>query len=245
MFFIISELNMKAFDREKLKDAIYDSVRRVYNAQNSNVDLYRNTVDCFSASIDALAQGISLDGWLEQERDRQIQKTKQNAIGSLHEEIMGSIDGVENLCVGNVFDILSNELNIIAEVKNKHNTTKGNHKVQIYRDLAAKLAEPKYDRFTAYYVEVLPKNGQSYNEPFIPSDNILKRRMPKREDIRVIDGYSFYALLTGHRDALEELYNELPYIVAEIFSELGGEDIDPNLVVNSDIFSNLFDKVYN
>ena len=245
MFFIISELGMQAFNREKLKDAIYCSVRRVYDAQNSEVDLYRNTVDCFSASIDALAQGISLDEWLKQERDRQIQKTKQNAIGSLHEEIIGSIDGVENLPVGNVFDILSDDLGIIAEVKNKHNTTKGNHKTQIYRDLEAKLAEPEYNGFTAYYVEILPKNGHSYNIPFTPSDNILKRRMVEREDIRVIDGYSFYELLTGHCDALEELYNELPYIVAEIFSELSGEDVNPDLVVDSDMFTDLFDKVYN
>ncbi|TOM78818.1 Eco47II family restriction endonuclease, partial [Vibrio parahaemolyticus] len=70
---------MKAFDRELLKGAIRTSVRRVYEAQISDLDLYRNTLDCFSASIDSVVQGISLDEWMIQERERQVQKTKQNA----------------------------------------------------------------------------------------------------------------------------------------------------------------------
>lgn len=250
MFFIISELGMQTFDREKIKAAIYGSIRRVYDAQHSKVDLYRNTVDCFSASIDALAQGISLDEWLEQERNRQIQKTKQNAIGTLHEQVMGTIDGVENLPVGNVFDIRVNGKKIIAEVKNKHNTTKGNHKIQIYRDLEAKLADPEYDEFTAYYVEVLPKNGHSYNAPFTPSDNVSGGNAAEREDIRVIDGRSFYALLTDNEKAIDELFQVLPEISAEILTEIKKEDdadaecIDSTSVTDSKSFGNIFDKVY-
>lgn len=234
---------MLAFNRVALKNSIRTNVKRVYQAQNAEVDLYRNTVDCFSASIDSVIQGISIEDWLIQERERQIQKTKQNAIGSLHEDIMGSIPGVTSLPVGNLIDIVSDRLRLVAEVKNKHNTTKGNHKVQIYRDLAQAIsARPGY---TGYYVEILPKDQGRYNHPFSPSDNQTSTRLPIREDIRVIDGKSFYALLTGREDAILELYLELPTIVAEIINEEFGTLLTAHTVLNSESFMTSFNKAYN
>lgn len=240
--FYIRRLVMISFDRNRLKDAVRSSVRRVYEAQIDAPDLYRNTLDCFSAAIDSVAQGISLDDWVKQERERQVQKTKQNAIGSLHEEVMGSIEGVVNLPVGNLIDIISNEKRILAEVKNKHNTTKGNHKVSIYRDLAQAIEQnPGY---TGYYVEVLPKNCAVYNEPFTPSDNQTGQRLAEREDIRRIDGRSFYALLTGNPRAIDELYQELPSLVAEIINEEFGTSLTSDAVSASTAFDINFTKAY-
>ncbi len=232
---------MVSFDRLNLKKAIENSVVRMYEAQTVEVDLYRNTLDCFSASIDALMQKITMEEWLKQEKERQIQKTKQNAIGSLHEDIMGSIDGVQKL--PNFVDIICHDKKIIAEVKNKHNTTKGNHKVQIYRDLSQKIKELN-NGYTGYYVEVLPKGGKSYNLPFTPSDNQTKSNLPKRDDIRVIDGKSFYTLLTGNENALNELYENLPLIVSEIIKEKFNIDLPTDTVVNSKLFKENFTKVY-
>ena len=233
---------MKAFQRDSVKLAIKNSVKRVYEAQHNDLDLYRNTLDCFSSSIDSVVQGISLDEWMIQEKARQVQKTKQNAIGSLHEEVMGSIDGVENLLVGNLIDIISEKHNLIAEIKNKHNTTKGNHKTAIYHDLSKAIQN--YPGKTGYYVEVLPKNQNKYNHPFTPSDNKTKKRLPVREDIRVIDGASFYELLTGHENALLELYKELPAIVAEIINETFGENLESKKVIESEAFLYNFSKAY-
>lgn len=233
---------MESFNRESLKQAIRNTVNRLYNAQTQDLNLYRNTLDCFSASLDALVQNISMDDWLLQEKERQVQKTKQNAIGSLHEDILGSIDNVESLPVGQLIDIISDDKKIIAEVKNKHNTTKGNHKVQIYRDLAQKLKE--LDGYTGYYVEILPKGAKAYNVPFCPSDNQTKSKLSSREDIRVIDGKSFYALLTGNTNALEELYENLPLLVSEIISEEFQQQLDPSKVTESNLFRTNFTKAY-
>lgn len=234
---------METFDREELKAAIIDSVVRLYDAQLTDLDIYRNTLDCFSASIDALIQNIPMEQWLAQERNRQIQKTKQNTIGTLHEEIMGSIAGVDNLAVGNLIDIICHEKKLIAEVKNKHNTTKGNHKVQIYRDIANKLEGlPGY---TGYYVEILPKGRKAYNKAFTPSDNQIHAKLPEREDIRVIDGKTFYSLLTGSDDAIEELYSNLPTIVTEIIKEQFDVDLDPEKIMGSELFSEVFTRAYN
>lgn len=242
MCFFKCEVVMDAFDRISLKRAIKASVCRVYRAQMQDLDLYRNTLDCFSAAIDAVVQGISLDDWLVQEKERQVQKTKQNAIGSLHEEVMGSIDGVENLPVGNLIDIECASKHLVAEVKNKYNTTKGNHKVSVYRDLAQALSTRA--GYTAYYVEVLPKNGESYNVPFTPSDNQTKQRLASREDIRRIDGKSFYELLTGSPGAINELYRELPVLVTEIIFEEFDVRLSLNSVTSSEIFNINFNKAY-
>jgi len=234
---------MKAFKKNDLKEAIRNTVKRLYEAQANEPDLYRNTLDCFSASLDALVQDISVDDWLIQEKERQIQKTKQNAIGSLHEDILGSIEGVVNLTVGNLIDIVSDDKKIIAEVKNKHNTTKGNHKVQIYRDLA-KAIDEIYLGYIGYYVEILPKGAKSYDETFTPSDNQTSSRLVEREDIRRIDGRTFYALLTGNENALDELYDYLPRIVSEIIEEEYSVTLDSSKVTDSKLFTKIFIKAY-
>lgn len=233
---------MSVFDKEELKAAIRGSVSRIYNAQNAGLDLYRNTLDCFSAVIDSLAQGITLDDWMIQEKERQIQKTKQNAIGDIHEEIMGSIKGVDKLPNGNLIDIKSDSKKIVAEIKNKHNTTKGNHKVAIYDDL--ELALDRNPDYTAYYVEILPKGQASYNEPFTPSDNKTKTSRLENDRIRRVDGRTFYALLTGHDNAIDELYRILPIVVSEILNEDFSMELDPKIITESHSFYHNFNKAY-
>lgn len=72
-----------------------------------------------------------------------------------------------------------------------------------------------YARYTGYYVEIIPKNKKRYDKPFTPSDNIgLKRQ--KNDRIRIIDGYSFYEIASGKKDALLSLYQVLPLVVARI-----------------------------
>ncbi|MFG0737364.1 Eco47II family restriction endonuclease [Proteus terrae] len=233
---------MENFNRDNLKLAITESIIRVYEAQICELNLYRNTLDCFASSIDAVVQNITMEQWLLQEKERQIQKTKQNAIGTLHEEIIGSLSNVENLPVGNLIDIVSHDLRIIAEVKNKHNTTKGNHKIQIYRDLSKALE--RYVGYTAYYVEILPRGRKRYNTHFTPSDNQTHSQAPARDDIKIIDGLSFYALLTGSENALREIYNELPLLTAEIINEKFGTQLNATRVIESQLFSLNYTKAY-
>lgn len=45
-------------------------------------EIFANVIDPFSATFDAMRQGVSLDEWLEQEKSRQIQKTLQNYVNS-------------------------------------------------------------------------------------------------------------------------------------------------------------------
>jgi hypothetical protein len=239
---------MNTFKRDAVKKAIKPIVELVATVEEEHTeeDLTTNTLDCFGSLIDSATQQISINAWKQQEKSRQIQKTKQNAIGNMHERILSTIDGVQQLPVGNVCDIRCDRLKIIAEVKNKWNTTKGNHKVQIYNDLSNRIE--KLNGYTGYYVEILPKNGKSYNEPFTPSNNLTHRQTIERNDIRKIDGRTFYGLLTGNEKALDELYMMMPCLVAEILNEKDREKYDTNFIErtikSSDDFINLYHSVY-
>lgn len=239
---------MDIFNRDAVKAAIKPVVTLVASVEKQHTDqmLTKNTLDCFGALLDSATQQISIAEWKKQEKSRQVQKTKQNAIGDMHEIILATLDGVERLPVGNIYDIRCDRLKVIAEVKNKWNTTKGNHKIQIYHDLAKGLMSKR--GYIAYYVEILPKNGKSYNEPFVPSDNRTSSAVVPRNDIRKIDGRSFYKLITGDATALDKLYLMLPSILGEILSEFDGAIYNKaaieNAITGSKEFKNIYNKIY-
>lgn len=221
---------------------LFSKVEEVINLTKVAVDmcdknLYKNAIDPFSAIFDALMQGISLTQWIKQERSRQIQKTMQNAVGEFHQKILGCVKGWKDMGTGNVFDLLNSDKKIIAEVKNKFNTTKGNHKVAIYDDLESQLKN-KYKGYTAYYVEIIPQNRKEYNDPFMPSDNKTKTRRAKNEKIRRIDGNSFYFYATREKNALRMLYNTLPMVIGAIL------DKNHKYLTEDKFFEELFGKAY-
>lgn len=221
---------------------LYMEVWRVINvAKKANFEsernFYSNVIDPFSALFDACYQGISLDDWIKQEKSRQIQKTMQNSLGAFHQEILGAMKGWRSLGNGKVFDIANDEKKIIAEVKNKYNTTKGNHKVAIYDDLKSQLKD-KYLGYTAFYIEVIPKNKKTYNKPFTPSDNKKKKRRPSNKNIRVIDGKSFYEIASNDPNGLKKIYETLPIIISDILGK------SPKNIRKDSSFKNLFNKAY-
>ncbi len=238
---------MKAFNREKLKTSLKQKVITAHVKRNSPPDLYSNTLDCFSAVIDATLLSKPLEYWRENvEEPRQTQKSIQNIVGELHEVVLGTVSGYENLNVGKVIDLVSHEYKVIAEIKNKFNTTKGNHKVELYDAIKSQL-DDKYQNYVGYYVEILPpSNCKKYDKPFTPSDNKIKdksnKNRPLNPNIRIIDGRSFYEKVTGFSDAIDELYNELPSILKEILQEY-----DPNLTfpdLGEELRNEMFSKAF-
>ena len=224
---------MSTFDRNKLKGVLLPIVKSAYDSQDSSADLRRNTLDVFSASLESALKGITFEEWLEQEKKRQIQKT------------LATLDDIEDLGVGKVLDLKSVKKKFIAEIKNKHNTTKGNHKVQIYNDMEKVLKNMPVGT-TGYYVEILPKNGKAYDIPFTPSDNTeedkSKKRKTSNELIRQIDGKSFYTKVTGNKNALRELYLLIPEIVVEIIKEEYKIDRKASDFIKEDEFNTVYGK---
>jgi len=220
--------------REEVKTVLSVAQMAVSDAEQK---LYSNTIDPFSALFDAQYQQRTLSEWLQQEKVRQIQKRLQNAIGRFHQAILGHVPGWRDLGTGGIIDLKHARRKIIAEIKNKHNTTKGNHRKVIYDDLEGFL-NTDCQGYVAYYVEIIPKTRTPYNKPFTPPDNETGLPRPKNDAIRIIDGYSFYALATGRKNALGELYAILPKVIAEITEK------DHTEITADPLYTNLFKKAY-
>ncbi len=180
---------------------------------DANKTLHKNIIDPFSAIFEASFHKISLTQWIEMEKARQIQKSFQNEIGNFHQKVLGKINGWSNLETGKVLDIINHKLKIVAEIKNKFNTTKGNHKTMIYDDIEHEITK-NYPSYTGYYVSIIDK--KQFNQPFTPSDNKTKMKRPKNEKIRNADGATFYQIATGQENAIADLYHILPYILSDI-----------------------------
>lgn len=207
---------LKFISDKDLIDAV-DRVVRIINSAEKDAEkhLHKNVIDPFSALFHGVTSAITYQEWIEQEKARQSQKTMQNAIGDFHQEILGAITGWEDLGVGHGLDVINKKMKIIAEIKNKFNTTKGNHKVEVYDAIKSKLKTSECNGFTGYYVEIIPQSRGVYNKPFTPSDNKTKKRRPVDKNIRVIDGVSFYALATGRKYALQELFEALSVVLVD------------------------------
>lgn len=182
-------------------------------------DFQNNVIDPFSSLFDAAISEVDHETWMNSEMVRQCQKTLTNHIGNLHQKILGSVVGWEDLGTGAVVDLVCRNEKIIAEVKNKHNTVTGGKLVDQYKSLE-RLVTPKashYKGYTSYFVNIIPKKPHRFDTTFEPSDKDTGMKCPRNEQIRVIDGASFYALVTGRDNAIEELYEALPNIIEDIY----------------------------
>lgn len=193
--------------------------------------MHSNTIDPFSALFDAAKQNITLSEWLDQEKSRQVQKTLQNAIGMFHQDILGSIQGWESLPTGGIIDVKNDHEKIVAEIKNKHNTTNSSSAEALYDHLSNVLHNP-YKGYTAYHVQIIPKSRMKYNKPYVPSGKQLNQK------IRVIDGKSFYHMASGYENALKLLYMALPKVISNILQR------PTDNVTKDKLFIELFEKAY-
>ena len=204
---------------EKLINAVKFLINKAILAQNSSEENFeKNVIDPFSALFQIAGLNIDYDAWIVNEKTRQAQKTLQNHIGDFHQVILGSIAGWQNLKTGSIVDLISEEHQILAEVKNKHNTVKGSDLAGLYKSLES-LVMPKsskYKGYTAYYVSIIPRKPDAYNKPFVPSDKEKGEKCAENEKIRMIDGASFYSLVTGEEAALKNLFDVLPSVIEQI-----------------------------
>jgi hypothetical protein len=209
----ITDNNLKTGVREVI-------TKGLAGIDKSDKSFYRNGIDPFSALFDAACQGITLEQWLNLERKRQAQKTLQNALGNFHQQLLAKVADWEIPNLGFV-DLVSEKYKVVAEVKNKHNTVKKSDLKDVYDELqnAVLHKTSRYNGFKAYYVTVIPASSKRFKKEFTPSDNETKTVRQGNKQILEIDGYSFYALVTGEENALKQLYQALPAVIKEVLAE--------------------------
>jgi len=207
-------------------------------------DFQKNVIDPFASLFDSAVSEVSHETWKSSEMVRQCQKTLTNHIGNLHQKILGNVTNWEDLGTGGVVDLVCHEKKIIAEVKNKHNTVTGGKLADQYYSLE-RLVTPKasqYKGYKSYFVNIIPRKPEKFDSPFEPSDKDKGIKCPKNESIRIIDGASFYTLVTGRKLALQELYDALPLIIEDIFQNEYG--ISGFSLPDKDLFRQYFLDAY-
>jgi hypothetical protein len=205
----------------------------------ANVDkkFGKNVIDPFSALFEMAGFSMSHEEWINSEKARQVQKTLQNFVGEFHQNLLGHCKGWDNMNRGNIIDLHSADRKIVAEVKNKFNTVSGGKLAELYWSLEDAVTNKfsKYKDFTAYYVSIISKSPGRFNKPFTPSDKAKGQKCPAHKLVRHIDGASFYSLVTGEKDALENLFDTLPVVISEITG---------NSVIDSKDVKKLFKLAY-
>lgn len=125
--------------------------------------------------------------------------------------------------IGAQVDLRKLDDTIIAEVKNKYNTISGGKLKDMYFELDG-MVSPKVSKYhgsRAYFVNIIPKRPGRFDLPFTPPDKATGGKCTLNENIRMIDGASFYEVVTGRPNALQELQNVLPKVVQKVLADMG------------------------
>lgn len=182
---------------EILHSIIDNNKSNIEALQNPDI-VFKTGTDPFGFLLRALIEPIDFNQWVMLERLRRIDKSLTNAIGGFHERIINSVEGWEKPVTG--FDTRCDSRKIIAEIKNKYNTMNSSSSKALYDHMRSFYRD--YPDWTIYLVQIIPKSGQ-VNKPWvIPNAKEI-------ENIRVIDGYQFYELVTGENDALIKIIERI------------------------------------
>ena len=187
-------------DDERLNDAVSRMLQRAQKAKDkAEVRIKENVVDPFSSII--LAATIDLDDVMKLSDIQQITSMSSgisSAVGNFHQEVLGFVEGFRNHDAG--YDLECSDKQIVAEIKNKHNTMNASNREKVINDLDTAVRQ-KTGSWAAYLVVIIPGKPRRY-----------KKKLRNR--VYEIDGASFYALATGSETAVytdnATAYNGLP-----------------------------------
>ncbi len=168
-------------------------------------NLYSNKVDTIKLTFDAQFNAIDEESLIQSEILRQIDKSINNSIGTFHEQILGGILGYET---GNLsgYDIKAKDDTLFADVKNKHNTMNSSAAEALFQKLARYADDHKQAK--CYWVQILAKG--SFCELW---SGDINGKEYSHSRVYKISGDQFYALLSGQKDALLQLYRSLPVAI--------------------------------
>lgn len=163
---------------------------------NAQTRRKRNVVDPFFSLVIASTMSIADSKKLQEfQLVESVLRGASNALGEFHQNVLGSVEGWENHDSG--YDLECRERQIIAEVKNKHNTMNAPNRREVVDDLRTALRQKK-GSWLAYLALVVPKKPVRYSK--LLDKNLIET-----------DGASFYGLVTGQQNAIHQL---LDYMLA-------------------------------
>ena len=202
---------------EKVVDAYTDDEKTPWETLSQ----YENTNDHFKTLFDLYGYKFNLDEWNDFEIQRRADKTVSNRIGNFHQNLLGKVDGWENLKKGHPskLDLKKEDNTIFIELKNKHNT-QNSSSLEPCRNKLEKILETCPDAEEAYWAYIVSDNYESFTRIWEYPGRTVDAR------IMEIAGANVYTLVTKKPDAFKQLYDALPKAINDILGEytLSNED---------------------
>ncbi|WP_440656521.1 Eco47II family restriction endonuclease [Candidatus Pelagibacter sp. HIMB1509] len=229
----------KYIDEKKFKKIIkkfcYSYIPELKDKENT---FFRNKIDPMLSIFSMFLNDFNYDSWVSAEKTRQLQKSLENYNGNFQQDLLRSMNGWSKM---EILDAVNKEKKMIVDVKNKQYTEKGDKKVASYDSIKSCLAKKEYKGFTGYFLVMIKNVKSDLDIPFEPPDNKTKTRRPKREDIRIIDGVTFYGKITGDKKFLYKVYQEIPIVLSEILKK---EDLKKE-IIEDERFESFYKKTFN
>lgn len=184
-----------------VSDAVFEElieyVTDAYGEENR--DIRKNGIDPFKTIFDMKKMGLDFEKWKKITIAIQKDANVSMKIGYFHQKLLGSVEGWNDMKVGNKLDIVNDDKTIYIELKNKWNTTKGENKIDIFNKLKQIAEQDK--TVTAYYAYINAKDGSS-GKPRVwnVKSNVNHPR------VKEVWGKEVYKLVTGDSDALDKTW---------------------------------------
>lgn len=196
---------------------VTDTVKK-YRFEIDLDTLNDNLLDPIKLSFDSLiyqgsVENSALEATLENEIQRQIDKSNTNHIGYFHQNIfkyIGQQDGWNVPTEG--FDVENSQKHIFVEMKNKHNTMNSSSSAKTYMRMQNKLLNDR--DATCMLVEVIAKHSQN-----IEWQCTIDKQKVRHEKIRRTSIDKFYEIVTGQHDAFMQLCRVLPKVIADVIEQ--------------------------
>lgn len=231
--------NIDFISEENFINNIKEAINSYLNTMN-DVDLddfNKNIIDPIKLLFDMKVYNKTTDELIEDEINRQIDKTHSNAIGYFNQNMFKYIDNCVVPEVG--FDIIYTDpidnKKYYIEMKNKHNTMNDNAKIAVFEKMNNKLNQEPDS--ICMLVEVI--SGKSKNEVWNYKNNTDER-------IRRVSIDNFYYLVTKDETAFRKVCDILPLEIDKALLEMSRENnqnilaLDQLKEINPDIIKSLF-----
>ena len=207
-----------------------DHVFSVYAKKSGELsykNFVKNKLDPFKTMFDMEIQNLRFEEWIKVETNRQIDKALSNAIGTFHEMVISkSTDLKRDLKRKSTVDLYNEQKTIFVEVKNKHNTVKGEDRKNVFNKLQ-KIVD-NYEGSICYYLVVIDK--KSVKKPWkINTKQNGQKITLKDERIIHISIDRFYEEMLGDKYAFKKFVDELPKAIKDYLKQAGKhqkEDLD-------------------
>lgn len=205
-----------------LIECISELYTKYLNAKTSYTkkDFNKNKVDVFKMLFDKKFNNLDDENLIEKEISRQVDRTIVNAIGDFHEKILSGVIGYSKVPSG--IDIKSDDNKIFIELKNKHNTVKGEDNKSIFTKLKGEI--DKNPGSKAYFARILDKKSTNKQWCFSHKDTEYTNG-----NILIISGDQLYKIITGKDNSLFQLYKKLPLAIDDFLITIDKDNKSDNV----------------